>query len=117
MSDELECSHELDELARQIRVIGKRAYADIIEIGRLLTAAKALAGHGNWLSWLDQNFGWSGTPRHAGCGCTNFRSKIRNLRNLTLSDLYLLAAKNTPPPVLAEIATRVPRRAAIVRRR
>jgi hypothetical protein len=31
----------------------------LIEIGRRLIDAKAIAGHGNWLSWLDREFGTS----------------------------------------------------------
>jgi Protein of unknown function (DUF3102) len=31
----------------------------IIEIGRELIAAKAEAAHGEWLPWLDREFGWS----------------------------------------------------------
>ena len=45
--------------AAAIRTIGKRAVCDLIEIGRLLTDAKLLAGRGNWLPWLDREFGWS----------------------------------------------------------
>jgi Protein of unknown function (DUF3102) len=49
----------LAEHAKAIRALGKRAIADIIEIGRHLTEAKALAGHGNWLPWLKVEFGWT----------------------------------------------------------
>ncbi len=31
----------------------------IIEVGRELIAAKAECGHGNWLGWLKDEFGWS----------------------------------------------------------
>jgi hypothetical protein len=41
MSAELECPRELDECANRIRAIGKRAVADIVEIGRLLTEANS----------------------------------------------------------------------------
>jgi len=34
-----------------------RPIRDIIEIGRRLTDAKAIAGHGNWLPWLEKEFG------------------------------------------------------------
>jgi hypothetical protein len=45
---------------------------DIIEIGRLLTEVKKIAGHGNWLPWLDREFGWSdSTALHGGSSrCT-----------------------------------------------
>jgi hypothetical protein len=36
---------------------GARVY--IIEIGRELIAAKAKVTHGQWLPWLEAEFGWS----------------------------------------------------------
>ena len=35
--------------ADEIRRLGKRAVADIIEIGKRLIDAKEIAGHSNWL--------------------------------------------------------------------
>ena len=45
-------------LADTIRSLRKQAADDIIEIGFRLTEAKALVGHGNWLPWLEREFGW-----------------------------------------------------------
>ena len=45
--------------AEAIRSLVRRASSDIIEIGQRLTKAQELAGHGNWLRWLDREFGWS----------------------------------------------------------
>jgi hypothetical protein len=47
---------ELAEYVREIRAFGKQA---VIEIGKRLIKAKAIAGHGNWLPWLDREFGWT----------------------------------------------------------
>jgi hypothetical protein len=47
------------EHAEAIRSLGRRVVADVIEIGRRLTECKKLLGHGNWLPWLDREFGWS----------------------------------------------------------
>jgi hypothetical protein len=49
----------LTERAGQIRSLGKRVITDVIEIGRLLAECKEHCGHGNWLPWLDREFGWS----------------------------------------------------------
>jgi hypothetical protein len=96
MSSEPEC--RLDEYAEKIRAIGKRAISDVIEVGRLLTEAKEIAGHGHWLPWLRQNFGWSDeTARkwmHAYEASLKFQSNW-NLDQLQLRDLYLLT-KATP---------------------
>jgi Protein of unknown function (DUF3102) len=51
------------ENAEEIRKLGKRVGRDVIEIGRRLTGMKKLCGHGNWLPWLEREFGW--TDRHA----------------------------------------------------
>ena len=49
----------LAQNAEAIRALGKRVIDDIIEIGRLLTEAKQIAGHGNWLPWLEREFQWT----------------------------------------------------------
>ena len=48
--------------AEAIRVLGRQRVANVIEIGRRLTEAKALAGHGGWLPWLEREFGWTVRP-------------------------------------------------------
>src|SRR5262245_34891099 len=40
---------------------GKRALADVIEIGARLAECKRICGHSNWLPWLDREFGWEET--------------------------------------------------------
>jgi hypothetical protein len=49
----------LAEHADAIRSLGKQTVAKIIEIGRRLAEAKRLVGHGNWLPWLNREFGWT----------------------------------------------------------
>lgn len=49
----------LAQHAAAIRTIGKRVVADIIEIGGRLNECKRIVGHGNWLPWLDREFGWT----------------------------------------------------------
>jgi hypothetical protein len=107
-SDLTNHSGTLTSHAEQIRRLGKRAFEDIVEIGRLLVEAKGLLPHGNWLPWLAKEFGWS--PDTA----LNFTrihelAKNRNFRNLNLplSGAYLLAAPSTPEAVRDEIARRV----------
>jgi hypothetical protein len=93
--------------ATAIRRLGKRVVADVIEIGRLLTECKRICGHGNWLPWLDREFGWTDDT------ALNFMrvyelSKSRNFRDLSLplSALYLLAAPSTPQEARDEIIER-----------
>lgn len=88
---------ELAAHSAVIKALGKRVISDVIEIGARLTACKKLCGHGNWLPWLDREFGW--TEQHA----RKFMhvaemSKSNNLFDLDIpvSGLYLLAAPSTP---------------------
>jgi hypothetical protein len=98
----------LNEHATEIRKLYKRTAHDIHEIGRRLTEAKKLLGHGNWLNWLDAEFGW--TDRTA----LNFmRVYELPLKSETVSDLdisvtalYRLARPSTPVEVCEEVIER-----------
>jgi hypothetical protein len=98
----------LAQHARAIRRLGQRVIADVIEIGLRLTTAKVLVGHGNWLSWLESEFGW--TDRTA----LNFmRAHELSIKYETVSDLdlpigalYLLARPSTPPAAVEAVIER-----------
>jgi protein gp37 len=88
----------LAEHAAEIRRLGKSVVGDAVEIGQRLTKCKELVGHGNWLPWLEREFGW--TDRHALnlMRVYEMSTKSENLSDLDLpiSSLYLLAAPSTP---------------------
>jgi N6-adenosine-specific RNA methylase IME4 len=98
----------LAEHAKQIRILGKRVIGDVIEIGRRLAECKERCGHGNWLPWLETEFGW--TDRTA----LNFmRMYEDSLKSETVSDLplpmrslYLLVAPSTPQSARTEVKDR-----------
>jgi hypothetical protein len=100
----------LAALAEAIRQRSRRVVADVIEIGRDLSEAKAKLGHGKWLPWLRQEFGWSADT--AGNFINIYKlsntKKFRNVRNLpiNLSALYSVARKGTPETVRAAIVKR-----------
>jgi len=82
---------------------------DVVEIGRRLTECKEIAGHGNWLPWLDREFGWSvSTAERFISVHENVGAKIANLTNLSIgvSSLYLLAAPSTPEEARADVIER-----------
>ena len=86
----------------EIRRLGKRAVEDVIEIGRRLAECRDVVGHGNWLPWLDREFGWSeATARNFMRVHELAKTKSANFAdlNLPISTLYLLAA----PTVADEI--------------
>jgi hypothetical protein len=106
----------LAEHATEIRALSKRAIGSIIEIGRRLIEAKALAGHGNWLPWLEREFGWKEqTARNFMNVAGRFKStKIGDL-DINLTALYLLAAPSTPTEVVEEVMARASASEAITK--
>jgi hypothetical protein len=98
----------LAEHANAIRKLGKRIVTDVIEIGRRLVDCRDHhLKHGEWLPWLQKEFGW--TEQTA----LNFirvheQSKSKNFLdlNLPVSSLYLLAAPSTREAARNEIAER-----------
>ena len=57
--------------------------------------------HGNWLPWIEREFGWSGQTARRFIQVAEAASKFNNLENLSVdvSGLYLLAAPSTPAEV------------------
>lgn len=92
--------------AEVIRALGKRMCGDIVEIGRRLIAVKERVGHGNWLNWLADEFGWSDrTARKFMDAADRFGSlKLEPGSDLQIdaSALYLLSREKVPEEVRAE---------------
>lgn len=99
---------KLAEHADAIRALGKQTVANIIEIGCRLTDAKNIAGHGNWLPWLDREFGWKEQTARNFMRAYELSLKSPKFADLALplSGLYLLAAPSTPPEAHDEIIER-----------
>jgi hypothetical protein len=102
---------QLAQRAQAIRVLGKRTIANVIEIGHHLVEAKTLCGHGNWLPWLDREFGWSDKQAERFMQMHSMLGKFDKLSNLDvpMSALYLLASPSTPEAVRQEVIERVER--------
>jgi DUF3102 family protein len=99
----------LAEHVAAIRQLGKRVVADVVEIGRRLSECKRICGHGNWLPWLDREFGWTEKTAERFMSVHALAGKSDNLSNLDLpiSGLYLLAAPSTPKEARDAIIERV----------
>jgi hypothetical protein len=97
----------LAQHADAIRALGKRVIGDIIEIGQRLTDAKQIAGHGNWLPWLEREFGWTEMTATRFINVYEM-SKSNNLLDLDVpvSGLYMLAAPGTPDEARTEMIER-----------
>jgi Protein of unknown function (DUF3102) len=98
----------LAEHAAVIRARGKRVIGDIIEIGRRLTEAKKIAGHGNWLPWLKREFGWAEQTARNYMQVHDWALKSPTVGDLDIQmrGLYLLAAPSTPDEARAEVIAR-----------
>jgi hypothetical protein len=98
----------LDQHAAEIRRLHKRAASDIVEIGRRLAICKERAGHGEWLPWLDREFGWKEQSARNFMQVYELSLKSPNFGDLGIgvSSLYLLAAPSTPEEARTEIIER-----------
>lgn len=100
---------KLAEHAAVIRALGKRVVRDVIEIGGRLTECKRIAGHGNWLPWLDREFGWNERTARNFMQAHELAFKSEKFADLELpvSALYLLAAPSTPDEARDVVLNRV----------
>src|SRR5262249_12572377 len=98
----------LAEHAAAIRQLGKQTVENVVEIGRRLVQCKELVGHGNWLPWLDREFGWDERTARNFMRAHELATKSEKFSdlNLPLSALYMLAAPSTPPEARDEVLAR-----------
>jgi len=91
----------------EIKALMRRTAQDIIEIGLKLTEVKEELGHGNFIKWLDTEFGWSGATATRFMQVGN-QFKFVKLTNLEIaaSALYLLARPSTPEEARQEALER-----------
>jgi hypothetical protein len=117
-------SDALSELGRNIRALIGVARASIIEIGQKLIAAKEQVRHGEWLSWLAGEFGWTeGTAQRymqvaRAFGQMPHAAVFADL-TIDASALYALASPRVPKDVrdeaieAAKAGTHVTRKVAL----
>lgn len=93
--------------AERIKVRMSRTVEDIIDIGRDLIAVKKSIGHGNFLRWIEVEFGMTDrTARNFMSACERFGSKTEMVSDLTVGVLYALAAPSTDDAVVEEVIER-----------
>lgn len=91
--------------AERIRVRMSRTAADIVAIGNDLREIKAQIGHGNFLPWIEAEFGMAERTAR------NFMSVADKFKSATVADLpptvlYALAAASMPEEVRQEAVRR-----------
>lgn len=97
---QLELELTLPQRAQRIRDLVGTARLCIIEIGRELIAAKKLVVHGEWLPWIDREFGWDDVT------ASRYMKVARAFQNLQREEfagltidataLYALSAPDVP---------------------
>lgn len=87
------------EHAEAIRVLGRRVVGDIIEIGNRLIAVREALPHGEWLPWLDGEFGWKQATAYNFIAAAEAFAEVTTIGSLPIDAgaLYLLAGPTVPP--------------------
>jgi len=95
------------ERAERIHNLARVTATGIVQIGRHLTEVKEHMEHGQFLTWIEREFGWSRTTAwrfmevHEKIKCSN----LEHLQ-IDVSALYLIASPSFPEPVRQQIITR-----------
>ena len=82
----------VQQRATEIKMLVRRSYQDIIDIGQKLIEVKQHLGHGNFRNWLQFEFNWSvSTATKFMQVALQFKSVNFTHLNIAVSSLYLLA--------------------------
>jgi len=97
----------LEERARKIHALARVTAQNIVLIGKYLTEAKEIVGHGGFLKWIKGEFAWSDWTAKAFMRVARqFKSENFSDLQIDVSALYKIAAPSTPQPVRAEVMRR-----------
>ncbi|MHB2166480.1 DUF3102 domain-containing protein [Alsobacter sp. R-9] len=95
---------EVESIATAVRGRLNRVRQEIVAIGRDLHRAKDLLKRGQWLPWLNAEFGMTArTAENYMNVAERFGSKFERLSNLRLETAYKLAARSTPDEVINKV--------------
>lgn len=95
----LDVRAEVQEHTRRLHELERRTGEGIIEIGQHLIAVKAAVGHGQFLDWVEIEFGWSQSTVSRFTQVAERFGKVPNLGNFASSALYALASGSIPEHV------------------
>lgn len=99
---------DLRAVAGRIRERGRRATADMIEIGRDLMKVKAQLEHGAFLAWLHAEFAMSErSARYYMAAAQWAEGKTATVADLPVETVRLLSAKSTPPEIADKVLATV----------
>lgn len=101
------CRDDVRDAAVRIKVRMARTASDIIDIGRDLIAVKEALPHGQFLPWIDAEFGMTDrTALNFTRVAERFSAKSETISDLTPTVLYALAAPSTSDEIVEEVTER-----------
>jgi septal ring factor EnvC (AmiA/AmiB activator) len=100
------CRDDIRDAAVRIKVRMARTAADIIEIGRDLIAVKKALGHGNFLRWIEAEFGMHENSARNFMRVADRFGESTTIVDLQPTVLYALAAPSTPDEIVEEVTER-----------
>lgn len=95
---------DVQESTRRIHELERRTSESIIEIGQQLIRVKQRLPHGEFLPWLDAEFGWTERTARRFMAVADVFHKSDNLSAFQPSALYALASNNVPQEVRDDFA-------------
>jgi hypothetical protein len=99
-----ELAFTLDQIAEKVRAHLHRGTCEYLEAGRWLTEAKCKCEHGQWMPWLNDNFGLSDRmAQHLINATTKFGANAKRVSDLPQRVVFLLAAPSTPEEVVDDV--------------
>jgi len=97
----------LQQQASQIKLLVKQTLESIIAVGQKLLEVKERLVHGQWMDWLDAEFGWTDrTALNYMRVATHFETETISDLDIAASALYLLTAPSTPQEARQEAISR-----------
>lgn len=102
-----ETAQFLQEQTVEIKGLYRQTIENIIRVGQKLLEVKARLPHGQWLSWLEAEFGWTDrTARNYMLAGEEFKLETVSNLDIAARALYLLASPYTPEEAREEAISR-----------
>lgn len=90
----------------RLHVLERKTGEQIIEIGKILIQVKVDIPHGQFLPWLDAEFGWSQQSASNFIRVAEHFGKLPNFSNFAPSALYALASNSVPDEIRDEFVAK-----------
>lgn len=91
----------------EIKSLMRKTAQDIVEIGHKLIEVKNELPHGEFLNWLESEFGWTDRTAQRFMNVANsFKNDNLSDLNIGTSALYMLSEPSTPEPARQEAIER-----------